>query len=468
MNHQSLHKPGFVQETGLPILEPLLDPVIRTLATEQQSKLHDWVGSYGSPLNMVFPHTIGINHARLAGVLDAHAVKSKIFYAAKVNKSHSLVAEAVQCGLGVDVSSRFELRDALDAGCAGGDICASGPAKGDTFHHELIAVNALISIDSAEELEDLLALLTDELSGTKARILLRFRPASNKHSRFGIPHEQLHACLQVVAQNTDRLAFEGFHFHLGGYRADNRVEALIELSDWIMVAREYGLRVEMLDIGGGLPIRYLDAGTYADFIDVQTSSHYRNGKVPGSYYPYGGPNEADDWLDQFLSATGPSSKSVAQYLKDEGITLALEPGRSLVDQSAITVFRIARTKRQPDGSFVLFVEGSSFSACETWFASEFLIDPILVPAASSTREQDGSVRAYIAGHSCLEEDVITNRLLPFPFQPLAGDLLVYANTAGYQMDLLENEFHRVPMPRRVSISADLATVQPDDHKGASR
>ncbi len=30
---------------------------------------------------------------------------------------------------------------------------------------------------------------------------------------------------------------------------------------------------------------------------------------------------------------------------------------------------------------MVFVEGSSFSACETWFASEFLVDPILLPAA---------------------------------------------------------------------------------------
>jgi diaminopimelate decarboxylase len=51
--------------------------------------------------------------------------------------------------------------------------------------------------------------------------------------------------------------------------------------------------------------------------------------------------------------------------------------------------------------------------------------------------------------------------------PQAGDLLVYANTAGYQMDLLENEFHRHPMPRRMAarIAADGAVhLSPDDDR----
>lgn len=51
-----------------------------------------------------------------------------------------------------------------------------------------------------------------------------------------------------------------------------------------------------------------------------------------------------------------------------------------------------------------------------------------------------------------------------PIAPQAGDLLVYANTGGYQMDLLENEFHRHPMPARLCVIDDAegrATLVPD-------
>ncbi|TIQ83538.1 MAG: Y4yA family PLP-dependent enzyme, partial [Mesorhizobium sp.] len=79
--------------------------------------------------------------------------------------------------------------------------------------------------------------------------------------------------------------------------------------------------------------------------------------------------------------------------------------------------------------------------------------PILVPVTPPSA-MSKPVRGYLAGHSCLDEDVLCNRWLTFPVAPRAGDLLVYANTGGYQMDLLENEFHRHPMPSRLCVVRD--------------
>jgi diaminopimelate decarboxylase len=142
----------------------------------------------------------------------------------------------------------------------------------------------------------------------------------------------------------------------------------------------------------------------------------------------------------------------------------MEPGRSLVDQAAISAFRITRVKNFESGNGVIFVEGSSFSACETWFASEFMVDPILL-RQNGRAPAGGAFRAYIAGHSCLDEDVLSNRWLGFPHVPEAGDLLVWANTGGYQMDLLENEFHRHPMPKRLCVTKSAAgelSIYPDN------
>jgi diaminopimelate decarboxylase len=209
-----------------------------------------------------------------------------------------------------------------------------------------------------------------------------------------------------------------------------------------------GLNPQMIDIGGGLPIRYVEPQAYARFLQNDNNpSHYYNQKVPASYYPYGSELTATQWLTLLLEAEHSHGLSIANYLKTQLITLALEPGRSLVDQAAISIFRVTRSKQLADNKTVIFVEGSSFSACETWFASEYLIDPILV---SSTQQPHPPIQAYIAGHSCLDDDVITHRLINFACAPHAGDLLIYINTAGYQMDLLENEFHRHPLPRRLT------------------
>lgn len=105
-------------------------------------------------------------------------------------------------------------------------------------------------------------------------------------------------------------------------------------------------------------------------------------------------------------------RSFASYLVHERLVLGIEPGRALADQVAISVFRVLRVKELGPDAHVIFVEGSSFSACETWFGSEFLVDPILVPAISSPVATK-PIRAYLAGHSCLDEDVLCNRWLTF-------------------------------------------------------
>lgn len=443
------------------VLRPILDVAVADIVYSSPESLLDMVEGYGSPLNIVWPHILKQNVEALRRVLRAHQVRYDVFYGAKVNKSQALVRAAVEAGIGVDVSSVYEMRDALRAGVDPARLCATGPAKTREFHAELIANTALISVDSPEELADLEACLHRGAPGSVARVLLRYRPAASSASRFGMGGDELLQCLRHLSQQKHRVSFEGFHFHLGGYGFEPRVQALRELTRYVEAARGLGLDPKIIDIGGGLPIRYVDADAYEAFLRAQSGDDYRTGKVPESFYPYGGRMGACEWLDRLLAAPCVNGLSITGYLNTQRLTLALEPGRSLADQSAVSVFRVTRVKQLASGNPVVFVEGSSFSACETWFASEYLVDPILVSRAAEERP----VRAYIAGHSCLDDDVITNRLIAFNKVPQAGDLLVYANTAGYQMDLLENEFHRHPMPRRIAVTYDAAgapVVSPDD------
>lgn len=451
---------GYLKAWAPGALRPILDPAVAEVVYSSPQSLLDMVGRYGSPLNIVWPHILKQNVEALRRVLHAHQVRYDVFYGAKVNKSQALVRAAVEAGIGVDVSSVYEMRDALRTGVASARLCATGPAKTREFHAELIANAALISVDSAEELADLEACLHRVANGSVARVLLRYRPASSWASRFGMGGDELLQSLRHLSQQ-HQVSFEGFHFHLGGYGFEPRAQAVRELTRYVEAARGLGLDPKVIDIGGGLPIRYVDADAYEAFLSAQSGGDYRTGKVPGSFYPYGGRMDAGEWLDKLLAAPCVDGLSIAEYLNTQLLTLALEPGRSLADQSAVSVFRVTRVKQLASGNPVIFVEGSSFSACETWFASEYLVDPVLI-----SRAAEGSpVRAYIAGHSCLDDDVITNRLIAFNTMPQAGDLLVYANTAGYQMDLLENEFHRHPMPRRVAVIYDAAgapVVFPDD------
>lgn len=450
------------------LLKPILDEAVRGFIEASPGRLFDLADQYGSPLNIVWPQRLKQNVQAFRKVLQAHQVGHAIYYGAKVNKSQALVRAAVEAGIGVDVSSIHEMHDALRAGAKMPDLCATGPAKTSEFHAELLTGAALISVDSAEELTDLIESAATMAPPVRPRLLLRYRPAASEASRFGMGGEDIRSCLQQLARMKDRFAFEGFHFHLSGYAADSRAQAMRELLPLVDAARSLDLRPRIIDIGGGMPVRYVDGSDYEAFLQSQSREHYRNGKVPESFYPYGSRLDAAAWLDGLLASPCTENDTVAAWLNANDLILALEPGRSLVDQAAVSVFRVTRIKQLAGGRHVIFVEGSSFSACETWFVSEFLVDPILVTAGGNgdgDAEQAMPTQAYIAGHSCLDDDVITNRLLAFERKPRAGDLLVYANTAGYQMDLLENEFHRHPMPRRIAVTVDAAGRQqifPDD------
>lgn len=425
-------------------LPPLLDGAVSDLLYGAPQALMALARAHGSPYHLLWPDVLRQNVEAFRAVLHRHRVPFELFYGAKVNKSQALVRAAVGCGIGVDASSIYELRDALAAGVDPRRVCATGPAKTAAFHAELLARDCLISVDSVQEFW---ALERRNQHGPETRVLLRYRPAGSQASRFGMGGDELLHCLRQLAQTRNRLRFQGFHFHLGGYDYAQRVLAVAELAPHVEAARYLGLEPRMIDIGGGLPIRYVEADAYESYLGRQASGHYRNGRVPASFYPYGGRVGACEWLDRFLESPLQDGASVAQYLQANELTLAIEPGRSLADQTGISVFQVNGVKALPQGRHVIFVEGSSFSACETWFASEYLVDPILVSA--SAQAPAATFSAYIAGHSCLDDDVITNRLIEFPRTVQAGDLLVYANTAGYQMDLLENEFHRHPMPRRL-------------------
>ncbi|HEU4845995.1 MAG TPA: Y4yA family PLP-dependent enzyme [Burkholderiaceae bacterium] len=436
------------------VLPPLLDRAVADAVYGAPHTLLALVARYGSPLHLVWPHLLQQNVATFRDVLDSHGVPHQLFYGAKVNKSQALMRAAVQAGIGIDVSSIHEMADALRAGADPARLCATGPAKTAAFHAALLHQGALNAVDSPEEFAELERCVPAMPAATsKARVLLRYRPHASGDSRFGMGGGALLACLQRLARQRDRFVFEGFHFHLGGYAWEPRAQAIRELDRYVEAARGLGLAPRYLDIGGGMPIRYVDGDACDRYLDAQGPDDYRHGTVPASFYPYGGRHGAAGWLAALLAAPGPGQHTIAAYLAASGMTLALEPGRSLVDQAAVSAFRITRVKQTAPGRHVVFVEGSSFSACETWFASEFLVDPVLVSAAPRPAAAPGTpVRAYIAGHSCLDDDVLTNRLIAFPHQPQAGDLLVFANTAGYQMDLLENEFHRHPLPRRIALT----------------
>jgi len=77
-----------------------------------------------------------------------------------------------------------------------------------------------------------------------------------------------------------------------------------------------------------------------------------------------------------------------------------------------------------------------------------LMDPVLL------REPDDAARpagVYLLGNLCLEADLITRREVVLPDRPRPGDVLAFANTAGYCMDFNAGHALMQPTARTVAM-----------------
>ncbi|MFF9472371.1 Y4yA family PLP-dependent enzyme [Streptomyces roseolus] len=413
---------------------------------------HELAYAFGGPFHLLLPERFDANVAAFRAALEETGVDGRVYYAKKANKAAAWIERCAVNGTGVDVASLGELREALGHGVRGENIVVTGPAKADDLLRVAVLQGCLIAVDALDELERVIA---PAASTRPARLLLRRLPPAQPHSRFGLDDAELATALQRCADAADSVRMEGFSFHLSGYAVQPRADLAGELVELCLKARVMGLQADRVSIGGGFAVDYAAAEDWERFLAEQGPADYHAGKsfTQADFYPYHSPVAGADALRAILAAR-PSGDGapLADRLREAGVMLLMEPGRALLDRAGCTVFRV-RGFKERDGYGILTVDGTSLSLSEQWFDSEYLPDPVLLGAASPrTREPAGGpVRACVGGATCLESDMLTWRKVAFPARPRTGDLLVYPNTAGYQMDSNESPFHDLPLPPKVVV-----------------
>ncbi|MEV6728234.1 MULTISPECIES: Y4yA family PLP-dependent enzyme [unclassified Streptomyces] len=437
-----------VSSRPLPTLPVLADPAAEQVLAS--GLLPELAYAFGGPFHFLLPDAFDTNLRAMQDTLASSGVDGFVYFAKKANKAAVFVERAAAAGAGVDVASVAELREALGHGVRGEHLVVTGPAKDPALLHLAVQHGALVAVDALDELD---ALATNALTGRvrPARILLRVLPPAQPHSRFGLSATELATALDRCVQAGDAVRMEGFSFHLSGYALQPRADLAAHLVDLCLGARVQGLEASRISIGGGLPISYSDADSWHSFLAEQNSGHYHADKTfhTGDFYPYHSPVAGAEALAALL-ATRPEGheQPLAALLQDAGVTLLLEPGRALLHQAGATVFRIQGVKDR-DGYQILTVDGTSLSLSEQWFNSEYLPDPILLP--QDPAGPVGTFPASVGAATCLESDMLTWRKIPLRKRPRTGDLLVYPNTAGYQMDSNESPFHDLALPPKVVI-----------------
>jgi diaminopimelate decarboxylase len=409
--------------------------------------LAEWLETYGSPLNVIDPAPLARNAAELQEVAEDAGVDLRIFFARKANKALALVDEAVRNGLGVDVALL--------------EVCA--------------ASGATVVIDNEDELRLLLEVVA---GGSPVPVALRLGPALGGRplTRFGLAPLEVIALLDHYwpAGGITPLTITGVHFHLDGYAAAHRVTALTESIAVVEELRSRGHDPAFIDIGGGIPMSYLDDGAAWDEFWSEHRAGLLGHREPLTFgghglgliahageiigrpnvYPYFQRSTRGDWLARVLGAevtTGMGRETVAEAVSARGLQLRCEPGRSLADGCGLTAARVEFRKQNRDGTWLIGVAMNRTQCRST--SDDFLVDPLLLRAHSPEAVTTGAIEGYLVGAYCIERELLTWRRLRFPEGVEVGDIVVFPNTAGYLMHILESASHQIPLARNLVLEA---------------
>jgi diaminopimelate decarboxylase len=466
---------------GLTPLSGRLEPWQVQLCREPDL-LAELLELHGSPINILDPRPMVDNVAELQGVAAQLVVDLRIYFARKANKALVFVDEAKRLGLGVDLASERELIQALDRDFPAADMVMTAAVKPTTLLDLCVTSGVTVMIDNEDELKRI-----DEIAvrdRRRASIALRLAPRlahPRIQTRFGLGME---AALNAASRHCHPdvevgAAITGIHFHLDGYDPSERVAAIGEALQLVERLRALGNRPQFIDIGGGIPMSYLDSeGEWTTF----WSEHRRallaerppltyeghglgqiahEGQILGkpNVYPYHQALTRGRWLEQVLGAsimTPGGLCQVAQALRGAGLQLRCEPGRSLLDGCGITVGRVEFRKQRLDGTWLIGVAMNRTQCRST--SEDHMVDPLLIRPSGENRKLSsanlGPIEGYLMGAYCIERELLTWRAMRFPGGVEVGDLVVFPNTGGYLMHILESSSHQIPLARNLVLQPD--------------
>ncbi|OYQ73129.1 diaminopimelate decarboxylase [Wohlfahrtiimonas sp. G9077] len=364
----------------------------------EQVAIEDLVKTYGTPLYVYSKASITEAFKRYQDAFGAR--KHLICYAVKANSNLSVIRLLADLGAGFDIVSRGELLRVLKAGGDPKKVIFSGVGK--TRADLRFALETGIHCFNVES-EAELYMLNEEAGhlGLTAPISFRVNPDVDakthpyistglRENKFGIPYDQA-VRLYEAAQQLPNIAIKGIDCHIGSQLTDlspycDAVDRMLKLIDALT---EKGIVLEHFDMGGGLGI---------------------------------------DYQGETLITPQTLVDMIYEKLGDRDLTMAMEPGRSIVGDSGYLLTEVILTKEN---------EGKHFAVVDA--AMNDLIRPALYESwmrIETAKESDAPVHNYdIVGPVCETGDFLgKNRDLALS----AGDILVVKQAGAYGFVMSSN------------------------------
>ena len=399
--------------------------------------LTDLAAEYGTPLYVFDEQDF---RSRCRDMAQAFGGPDHVHYASKAFITKRIVRWVDEEGLCLDVASLNEAKLALAAGFPAERMTAHGNNKEDEYLQLCVDKGiGHVVLDNEEELSRLNSIAAS--AGRVQPVMIRVKPGVDAHThefiatahedqKFGISLSTGAAfnAAQKVLESAN-LKLVGLHCHVGSsvFNADGfKLAAERVLSLYKRIHCELGVALEELDLGGGFGIPYME---YEEALDVATL--------------------AKDLLD--------AVERTATELDITPPFVLVEPGRSLVGASAVTVYRVGTVKDVETGKADLPMRrylsvdgGMSDNIRPALYGSEYDVRVV------NRRTQGQPVDSRIVGFHCESGDILVNERR-FPSDITTGDLLAFATTGAYQY-MMASRYNGALRPAVVSVRDGKASL----------
>lgn len=337
---------------------------------------------------------------------------ASVTYAGKAYLDPAILQVIQDEGLGLDAVSGGEISLALTNGFPPDEIVFHGNNK---LPEEIsFALDSEVGKFAVDGLDDML--MISEIASAKnltARVILRLTPGISAHtheyirtgtldSKFGLPISTGQAEKAVqLAMVTDGIELVGYHAHIGSQifnvkpLADNAT-TLVQFA--LAMESDHGAEFSVLSPGGGGGVRYVTS---------------------------------DDGLEITRLVQAIVDAVVNALPSERRPNLILEPGRSLIAQAGVALYKVGTIKTVPDIRKYVSVDGGMADNIRpALYQAEYT-------AVIANRSPEGpSELVTIAGRYCESGDIlISDILLP---ELHRDDLLAVPTSGAYNLSMASN------------------------------
>ena len=352
--------------------------------------------------------------------------KTHMMYASKALCTETLAKILDSEGFGFDTVSAGEIYTVYKAGVDMSHVLFNGSNKS---YDELALALELgvgrISVDNFFELA-----LLNEVAKSKNKIvdiLLRITPGIECHtheyiqtghldSKFGFDLTQVDEAVDLILNEYKNLKLHGLHAHIGSQIFETSIyadEIEILVKEIVRLDEKYALQLDEINIGGGLGVKYTESD------------------VPPSTYEIG-----DIIVNKLYE--------VIEKYNIEPPTVFLEPGRSIISTSGVTLYTIGSSKQVPKGRKYIAVDGGmADNPRPSMYQAEYYAE------IANNKGEAEFEKVTVAGRFCESGDILIKEIeLP---EPVEGDILCVYNTGAYNYSMASN-YNRVQKPAMVLVN----------------